>query len=145
MTTIYRGRNEGTDTTGPHTVTVQRDGQGERPLVHQVHHSPDGFSWGYEGSGPADLARSILTDHLGRIPAPRLYQRFKRAFVARWPAGSPWQITDDGIEAFLGEALMRRALLECPTCGFEIAALKGGDTDLNVDCTNPRHYQPRRA
>lgn len=28
-----------------------------------VHHSPDGYNWGYGGSGPADLALSIA-DHL---------------------------------------------------------------------------------
>ena len=25
-----------------------------------IQHSPDGFEWGYEGSGPADLALNIL-------------------------------------------------------------------------------------
>lgn len=25
-----------------------------------IHHSPDGFEWGYHGSGPADLALNIL-------------------------------------------------------------------------------------
>ena len=29
-------------------------------------HSPDGFQWGYGGSGPTDLAISILTDFLKR-------------------------------------------------------------------------------
>lgn len=35
------------------------------PLHHWVKHSPDGFAWGYGGSGPADLARSLLADALG--------------------------------------------------------------------------------
>lgn len=35
------------------------------PLTHHVRHSPDGFSWGYAGSGPADLARCLLIDALG--------------------------------------------------------------------------------
>lgn len=30
-----------------------------------VRHSPTGFSWGYGGSGPADLARSLLIAALG--------------------------------------------------------------------------------
>jgi hypothetical protein len=33
-------------------------------LTHHVKHSPTGFSWGYGGSGPAELARCILIDHL---------------------------------------------------------------------------------
>ena len=28
-----------------------------------VNHSPDGFEWGYTGSGPAQLALAILCDH----------------------------------------------------------------------------------
>ena len=35
------------------------------PLPHFVKHSPAGFEWGYTGSGPADLARSLLIDALG--------------------------------------------------------------------------------
>lgn len=35
------------------------------PLRHYVRHSPTGMEWGYGGSGPADLARSILIDVLG--------------------------------------------------------------------------------
>jgi hypothetical protein len=34
-------------------------------LRHVVKHSPTGFSWGYDGSGPSDLARCILIDVLG--------------------------------------------------------------------------------
>ena len=34
------------------------------PLPHIVKHSPDGFEIGYGGSGPADLAFSILTHWL---------------------------------------------------------------------------------
>lgn len=40
-----------------------------RELRHVVRHSPDGFEWGFGGSGPADLALSILADALG--PASR--------------------------------------------------------------------------
>jgi len=51
-------------------------------LEHKVHHSPTGFEFGYYGSGPADLARSILWDYLGEEPPPALYQEFKRQFIA---------------------------------------------------------------
>ena len=53
------------------------------PLPHLVRHSPDGFNWGYAGSGPAELARSLLMDCLGAAPAPRLYQAFKQRFICR--------------------------------------------------------------
>jgi len=45
----------------------------EYGLPHHVLHSPDGHSWGYGGSGPAELAKDILCDHLGGEPDPRLY------------------------------------------------------------------------
>ena len=35
------------------------------PLPHHFKHSHTGFSWGYGGSGPADLARSVLIAVLG--------------------------------------------------------------------------------
>lgn len=41
------------------------------PLKHRMIHSPDGFEWGYEGSGPADLAVSILADWLGEDPTEK--------------------------------------------------------------------------
>lgn len=42
-------------------------------LRHHVRHSPNGFSWGYFGSGPAELARCLLWDYLGHEPHPALY------------------------------------------------------------------------
>ena len=35
------------------------------PLPHHVKHSPTGFTWGYQGSGPAELARCILIAVVG--------------------------------------------------------------------------------
>lgn len=56
------------------------------PLPHLVHHSPTGFEWGYGGSGPADLARSIVGDLLGTdTPSPQFYQHVKRALIAHVP------------------------------------------------------------
>jgi hypothetical protein len=53
-----------------------------KPLTHVVRHSPDGFNFGYLGSGPADLALSILTAVAGPAVADRHYQQFKAQFVA---------------------------------------------------------------
>ncbi len=50
---------------GAQLVIVERDGDVVGPLRHVVRHSPAGFNWGYAGSGPADLARSLLLDVLG--------------------------------------------------------------------------------
>lgn len=97
---VYRGYSDRTDAMGPTVVTVTDD-QGTRPLRHEARHNPTGFSWGYGGSGPADLARSLLADHLGYVPEPGVYQRFKWATVARWPQGGRWTITSTEIAAWL--------------------------------------------
>ncbi len=73
-----------------------------------MRHSPDGFSWGYGGSGPADLARSILADYLGHIPHPAIYQQFKYQHVARWEQGKPWRIASGELDLFLNQPGIRR-------------------------------------
>ena len=72
------------------------------PLPHCILHSPTGFEVGYLGSGPADLAASIIADYLevpkremeaeyrgdGHTPRARralgLYQLFKRDVIAKY-------------------------------------------------------------
>jgi hypothetical protein len=70
-------------------------------LPHLVRHSPDGFNWGYLGSGPADLARSLLADCLGTDPAPGLYQAFKERFIAGLDQDAGWQIDEASIRQWL--------------------------------------------
>lgn len=50
-----------------------------------VHHSPDGYEWGYGGSGPADLALNILSLFVGANRAWPLHQEFKSDFIANMP------------------------------------------------------------
>jgi len=72
------------------------------PLRHVCRHSPDGFQWGYGGSGPADLALSILTDLIGLERAERLYQDFKWKFIA--PVHGDLELREDEIRAWVEEA-----------------------------------------
>src|SRR5690606_27712886 len=101
-------------------VIITVDG---RPLDHIVYHSPTGMEWGYGGSGPADLALSILADYLGEQAAVRryldstrrnpwdtldveeplslrLHQLFKFAYVAQFDR-SHWRLTGAEIAAWL--------------------------------------------
>lgn len=48
-------------------------------------HSPDGFSWGYSGSGPAQLALAICLEIFGEDRAIEIYQRFKEKYIAPIP------------------------------------------------------------
>lgn len=45
-------------------------------------HSPDGFAWGYGGSGPAQLALAVLIEVTGERPALDRYQAFKAQHIA---------------------------------------------------------------
>ena len=69
------------------TREVHIDGKLLRPDKSQkIHnHSPDGFNWGYGGSGPAQLALAILLKYLPVDDAMDYYQAFKFSVVATWP------------------------------------------------------------
>lgn len=96
------------------TVLVQliEEGKVENesyPLTHILRHSPDGFQWGYGGSGPSDLALSIMTDYFSRqgvvtslTEADGCYQAFKWDFISKI-AEDGWSITDEQIHQWREE------------------------------------------
>ena len=60
-------------------------------------HSPDGFEWGYGGSGPAQLALALLADCLdNEQEAVEWHQDFKSAVVAGLPREG-WTLTEEEI------------------------------------------------
>lgn len=81
------------------TATTDKNGVGDygpvtvdgvlldpKPSQDVRNHSPDGFAWGYAGSGPSQLALAILMDWTqNRVVAERSYHEFKFAFVANAP------------------------------------------------------------
>lgn len=72
------------------TRAVRLDGRPIDPTPSQTvwNHSPDGFNWGYGGSGPAQLALGILL-FVGLTPdrAVRLHQQLKWDLVCGLPQG----------------------------------------------------------
>ncbi len=68
---IYCKRDRGIRTTNVHHAIV--------------YHSPDGFEWGYGGSGPAELALNILAMFVDHDTAFKLHQEFKWKFIASMP------------------------------------------------------------
>ena len=80
------------------TRKVWLDGKELRPDHSQkiVNHSPDGFSWGYDGSGSAQLALAVCVklfkyrkqkpQSLNRLPFD--YQGFKRYKITELPRGN---------------------------------------------------------
>jgi len=77
-------------------VYVYRHGVAE-PLPHLVRHSPTGFEWGYGGSGPADLALSLLAHYSGQGLAEEIYQDFKFLVVSHLP-NLAWVLTAQEVE-----------------------------------------------
>ena len=62
------------------------DGTAKASVPHVARHSPTGIEWGYRGSGPSDLARSVLISLFDEATADKLYRRFCEQVVARVPA-----------------------------------------------------------
>jgi len=50
-----------------------------------INHSPDGFNWGYGGSGPSQLALAILLSLTKKDIALANYQDFKWQVIANLP------------------------------------------------------------
>ena len=107
---------------GEPRVLVLEPGKKSRLLPIRLdlyNHSPDGFEWGYAGSGPAQLALAILADVLEapklnsrlawfadsdtdpRYVAVRLHQTFKRKFIAGLDQGQSWTISEQMVRNFI--------------------------------------------
>lgn len=65
------------------------------PSQRVWNHSPDGFAWGYGGSGPAQLALALLLVELDADEAVHLHQVFKREFIAGLPQEGRWKFDVD--------------------------------------------------
>ncbi|HEX9236795.1 MAG TPA: DUF6166 domain-containing protein, partial [Actinomycetota bacterium] len=92
---------------GGYVVEVTDDQGHIRPLAprNDLHnHSPDGFMWGYRGSGPAQLALALAADVLGDDRAAvQVHQALEWAMVAKWSQGAGWIVTEDDIRRVLAE------------------------------------------
>jgi hypothetical protein len=97
-------------------------------------HSPTGFEWSYDGSGPAQLALAILADYFGDKDALAvdLHQDFKRDVVAKFPKEG-WQLTAAEIENWLAKRRGESPKLRCPLCGAPDAIDVLSYTMLNVN------------
>ena len=66
-------------------------------------HSPDGFEWGYAGSGPAQLALAILAQHtLDDRYAVRRHQDFKREVISHI-RDNYWLIRGEEVADWIGD------------------------------------------
>lgn len=86
----------------PHIVTVNGEPFDPGQSQKVFNHSPDGFAWGYGGSGPAQLALAILLNE-GIEPkrAVALHQEFKFEVIAGLPQGGEASFGTKFIDAWL--------------------------------------------
>jgi hypothetical protein len=103
---IYRGHSPVRTGQGVFLVTVSEGRQNKilspGPSQKLYNHSPDGFNWGFSGSGPAQLALALLLDVTGdRDIALSHHQNFKWQVVASWAQDQPWQYSEEQIRSWL--------------------------------------------
>ncbi len=93
--------------TGPNLDwIVLKDGKELSPQrsLNVVNHSPDGFSWGYGGSGPHQLALAILLEEgLDPQDAIALHHGFCGRFVAALDMEKGWTITSEELSEKMWE------------------------------------------
>jgi hypothetical protein len=80
------------------------------PRNDLLNHSPDGFQWGYSGSGPAQLALALLCDHYADDKLAELYHQDLKA---AWVAGihtDTWTLTSEELELIVDKIRKNRGL-----------------------------------
>lgn len=105
---IYRGKRMANRC----YVTVNE--QPLNPRFDLRYHSPDGFEWGYGGSGPSQLALAILAHEYGDQVAGAYYQRFRDRVVSNLAKDS-WVLNSK----YIGEVMADIAEIDMTGYGDE--------------------------
>jgi len=80
------------DKNGRHSVFIKNKKLNIQDSLKIRDHSPTGFNWGYNGSGPAQTALAIMLELCkSKEQAERLYQDFKEDFVSNMKKGEEWE------------------------------------------------------
>ena len=74
----------------------------EKKSQKVYNHSPDGFNWGYRGSGPAQLALAVMLELTDQDDtALRLYQKFKAEVVANLNQDEDFELEVDDVKEWI--------------------------------------------
>jgi hypothetical protein len=87
---VYEGRRRYPG--GPPEVTCDGFPFVAADSLKVCNHSPNGFEWGYGGSGPAQLALALLLEVCVEETAVELHQEFKWCVVSSWQADH-WRVS----------------------------------------------------
>lgn len=96
----YRGRRDATGVVVE--ILINDVPYGE--LANTGYHSLTGFEWGYGGSGPANLAYSLIFDACDqdKVCAEKWYQIFKYEVVAQFPREG-WSLPAEAVRAWVDQ------------------------------------------
>ncbi len=106
---IYTGKRTANGTRVVVRAATPVDQVARYELPHIERHSPDGFEWGFEGSGPMDLAYAILSDFVSPSLADAAYRPFAHQVIASLP-NREWTITAEQIIDFLVDAAIGKGV-----------------------------------
>ena len=103
---VYVGTTRGHGT-GDWEAWVEHRPDEIEPLPHKVQYSPDGFAWGYGGSGPTELARCLLLDVVDdeSLITHQLVIRFRQQWVEPLNIDRGWRISELAIRTWLANNL----------------------------------------
>lgn len=82
------------DANGGFTVFINDQELSPKESQELRNHSPDGFAWGYGGSGPAQLALALLLKFTTKEKALKYYQQFKWDIISGLP-GSGFELLEE--------------------------------------------------
>lgn len=117
-------------------MVVELDGRLLTPAasLKVYNHSPDGFAWGYGGSGPAQLALAILlAAGVDKREALCLHQEFKREYIQDLPERGDFALDLDV------QAWVRLQLYEppAPDADLSVTYRDGVNVERCAACSMP--------
>lgn len=117
----------------------------KKPSLKVRNHSPDGFEWGYGGSGPAQLALGILLEVIPVWQAQQLYQRFKAEIIAGLNQDG-WLLNEKEVMEWVGRNQERltanyKELEELPDDVVDIDETAEEDDEATPSTEKPPDYR----
>ncbi len=97
---------------GPDGCSVTVDGVPLEPRIDLSQHSASDFEWGYEGSGPQQLALAILADHFGDDSRALTQHKIFMEVVIAVMRTDEWTLTSDHIENSFSQVVQVPMTLE---------------------------------
>ena len=109
-------------------------------------HSPDGFAWGYGGSGPAQSALALcLHIFKNRYVAEALHQDFKFAYVAHWQHQAPFRREIDVTDFLIEHRDRLKVALEWEQLDRELVELEEEETSPSTPAEAAIEQQMRNT